>query len=199
MLTIRQLEFEYPDAQLRYDFELPEGEVMAVVGARGSGKSTLFNLLAGFLTPTQGRMSWQGVAFDQSPPHQRPVSLLFQAHNLFEHRNVLDNLMLGGASEADAMSGLERLGLAELSRRYPTQLSGGQQQRVGLVRSLISQRPILLLDEPFAGLDPAAREDCLSALRILKEQGRTILFITHNAEDLQALSARALVIPQPLD
>lgn len=196
MLIVKGLTTLLPGYPLHYDFSLPEAEVLGIVGASGSGKSTLFNLLAGFVSPSSGSMTWKGDDFTRVAPHLRPVSLLFQSHNLFEHKTVLENLCLTGVSEHKAMDGLAQIGLDGLHGRMPAQLSGGQQQRVGLVRSLVSERPILLLDEPFTGLDDAARARSIEALKTLRDNGKTLLLITHDANDLAAFEAQRLSIPQ---
>lgn len=198
MLRVERLRFQFPggEALLFYDFEVAQGQVLGILGPSGAGKSTLFNLLAGFEQPLSGRMSWFNQDFGHLSPGYRPISLLFQSNNLFEHKSVLDNLRLGGASRQDAIEGLAQLNLADLADRMPGQLSGGQQQRVGLVRSLISERPILMLDEPFSGLDQDAKNQCLEALDTLRELGKTLLFISHDASDLKRLNAQTLMIPQ---
>src|SRR5690606_6090346 len=139
--------------------------VTAVSGVSGSGKSTLLDLIAGFLQPRSGRLTLHGRDLLPLPPEQRPVSILFQSESLFEHLSVARNLALGLPSstpraerEARTARALAEVGLAGIERQRAETLSGGQKQRVALARTLLRDRPILLLDEPFSALDDVTRE-----------------------------------------
>ncbi|GIX14939.1 MAG: hypothetical protein KatS3mg118_2898 [Paracoccaceae bacterium] len=147
----------------------PAGTITALIGPSGAGKSTLLAALAGFLAPMRGRIVIAGRDMAGVPPALRPVSILFQDHNLFPHLTALQNaglgispdLRLSAAQRAEAEAALAAMGLAGLEGRRPAQLSGGQRQRVALARALLRRRPVLLLDEPFAGLGPGLRKEML--------------------------------------
>src|SRR5690606_13523714 len=141
-------------------------------GPSGAGKSTLLYLVAGFLAPVSGRIVIDGADVTALPPESRPVTTVFQEHNLFPHLTVFDNVALGvsPALKLDATArrrvgeALERVHLAGLDHRRPGELSGGQRQRVTLARALVRQRPVLLLDEPFTALGPALRRELLELI-----------------------------------
>jgi len=149
----------------RYDLRVNAGEVVGILGPSGSGKSTLIDLLAGFLLPAGGAIRYDDTLLNELPPEKRPITTLFQQHNLFEHLTAEQNLLIGlhgtirGTPEehARARAILGELGIADQADKVVTALSGGQQQRVALGRALLRRRPILLLDEPFTGLDAATR------------------------------------------
>ncbi|TIW68103.1 MAG: ATP-binding cassette domain-containing protein, partial [Mesorhizobium sp.] len=165
-------------------------------GPSGSGKSTLLNLVAGFEAPRSGRVLIDGSDVSAAPPSARPVSMVFQENNLFAHLSVERNVGLGrspslGLGEADHAAiaeALARVGLAGKERRLPRELSGGERQRVALARVLVRDRPVLLLDEPFASLGPALRDDMLDLLaNVHAERQMTVLFVTHQPEDARRI------------
>ena len=189
----------------RFGFELdvPAGAFVAVTGPSGSGKSTLFNILAGFETPDAGRVHLGGEAMAGVPPGKRPVSLVFQDNNLFAHLDIFTNVALGvnpslrlNAAERSAVSSaLSRVGLGGFETRMPATLSGGEKQRVAFARALVRKRPIMLLDEPFAALDPALRHqmgDLLAALH--RDEGFTVLMITHDPDEARRLADRFVLV-----
>jgi len=186
--------------RLNFSFNLTAnaGEVHAILGKSGTGKSTLLNVIGGFLTPTQGDISWQGESILALAPDVRPVTTLFQAHNLFDHLTVRQNVGLGMAanlklSEQDWFavdSALQEVGLEERASYRPEQLSGGEQQRAGLARCLLRQRPILLLDEPYGALDEATRSEMLTLTqRVISDRQLCVLMVTHNPQDAVHLQA----------
>jgi thiamine transport system ATP-binding protein len=175
------------------------------MGASGSGKSTLLNLLAGFIQPqtdaAQILLGDQRV--DQLDPAQRPVTSLFQEHNLFAHMSVFNNLALGirpslrlTADEIDQVEiALDQVGLKGLGSRLPKQLSGGQRQRVALGRALVRRKPLLLLDEPFSALDPALRQEMVALVKGLSQQHQlTVLLVTHEPKDALELAETVVFI-----
>lgn len=189
----------------RFAFELaiPAGAFVAVTGRSGSGKSTLFNILAGFETPDAGRVLLGGGDMAAIQPGRRPVSLVFQDNNLFAHLDVFTNVALGvspslrlDASARAAVSGaLSRVGLTGFETRMPATLSGGEKQRAAFARALVRKRPVMLLDEPFAALDPALRHQMgklLSALH--RDEGFTVLMITHDPDEARRLADRFILI-----
>jgi thiamine transport system ATP-binding protein len=193
--------FGYGDVAFAFDAAFEPGKITAVMGPSGSGKSTLLNLVAGFETPASGRVWIGGADVTALPPAERPVSMVFQENNLFAHLDVEQNVGLGrspalkltaGDREAVAAA-LARTGLAGKEKRLPRELSGGERQRVALARVLVRERPVLLLDEPFASLGPALRDDMLDLVMALHaERAMTALFVTHQPEDARRV-ADALV------
>lgn len=191
------------DHRFGFDLTAPEGAFVAVTGPSGSGKSTLFNVIAGFETPESGRVLLGGKDMSTVAPGERPISLVFQDNNLFAHLDIFTNVALGvsaslrldGAARAAVSSALSRVGLAGFERRMPATLSGGERQRVAFARALVRKRPIMLLDEPFAALDPELRQqmgDLLAALH--RDEGFTVLMITHDPEEAARLADRFAVI-----
>ncbi|MDX8460935.1 thiamine ABC transporter ATP-binding protein [Mesorhizobium humile] len=188
--------FSYGEASFRFDAEFEAGRITAIMGPSGSGKSTLLNLIAGFETPDAGKVLIAGVDLGDTPPSARPVSMVFQENNLFAHLSVEANvglgrspsLKLGDADRAAVTKALARVGLAGKEKRLPRELSGGERQRVALARVLLRDRPVLLLDEPFASLGPALRDDMLDLMAgIHAEREMTVLFVTHQPEDARRI------------
>ncbi|WP_458525316.1 ATP-binding cassette domain-containing protein [Onishia taeanensis] len=230
MLVADHLSFHYtrcdpgetPD--FAFTFRLAPGDCLAVSGPSGAGKSTLLNLLAGFLTPSEGRLSWRGDREDagvnaeskagqddardedltEQPPWERGMTTVFQDHNLFEHLPVWINVGLGlspdlrltDAERERILDGLAEVGLAGLHDRLPGELSGGQQQRVALLRSLLRETRVLLLDEPFGGLDRGNREALWALVRRQQAAGVAVLLVSHDPEDVEALAQRRLQLRQ---
>jgi thiamine transport system ATP-binding protein len=197
MLELRRLRVTRGDFTLTADFAIAPGRRVAIVGASGSGKSTLLMLIGGFLDPDAGRILWNGVDLTDLSPGERPMSTVFQDQNLFPHLDVAANVGLGlspslrltAADHAKVAEALDRVGLAGLDRRKPGDLSGGQQARVALARTLIRGRPIMLLDEAFAGLGPALKDDMLDlVVQLSDETGMTVLMVSHDPEDALRLA-----------
>lgn len=193
--------FSYGEAQLSFDVAFAPATITAIMGPSGSGKSTLLNLVAGFETPQAGRVLIGGIDVTAEPPSKRAVSMVFQENNLFAHLNVEQNVGLGRspslkltAADREAIAvALARTGLSGKERRLPRELSGGERQRVALARVLVRDRPVLLLDEAFASLGPALREDMLDLVAGLHaERAMTVLFVTHQPEDARRI-AQAMV------
>jgi thiamine transport system ATP-binding protein len=193
----------FPDKTLRFHADIEPGTITAVIGASGSGKSTLLNLAAGFETPDSGRVVLMGADVTHRPPEARPVSVIFQEHNLFAHLDAGTNVGLGidprlkldDRQRERVEQALADVGLAGFARRLPPTLSGGERQRVALARALVRERPVLLLDEPFAALDPGLRSEMGALLRALHQKtGATVLIVTHHAEDVGRLSDRVLFL-----
>ena len=198
MLEVRNLTFTYPSNERTwcFDFQVGRGQCIAIDGPSGSGKSTLLGLLAGFLSPAAGTITWQGQNVDQLAPWQRPMTSVFQEHNLFEHLDVQTNIGLGihpgmklSRDQKQAIQeGLARVGLAGYGERMPSALSGGQRQRVALLRALLRNQPLLLLDEPLTGLDEATRNTLRAMLVEHKTQGITMVLASHDEEDRHVLA-----------
>jgi thiamine transport system ATP-binding protein len=200
MLRADELVFAHPGQATPYHFTLvaEPGEVTAISGASGSGKSTLLDLLAGFVRPTSGSLTLDGVDLLPLPPETRPVSLLLQADNLFEHLSAEDNARLGlpqGTTRGDGRGrvaeALAEVGLAGLERKSASTLSGGQKQRVALARTLLRARPVLLLDEPFSALDDETRKTTRDLVGDLtRRHGWHTVLVSHHADDIAALAQR---------
>lgn len=195
--------FSYGTEEFFFDAELAAGEIAAIMGASGSGKTTLLNLVAGFETPAAGRVRIAGDDVTDWPPDKRPVTMVFQENNLFGHLDIYSNVGLGispsldlASRDRDAISrALSQTGLAGMGKRLPAELSGGERQRVALARALVRDRPVLILDEPFASLGPALRSDMIALVRKLHErQGMTILLVSHFPEDVRKLADRILFL-----
>lgn len=196
MLQLDRLTLKQGDFSLSADWSAAAGSRIAVMGPAGAGKSTLLSAIAGFLTPAEGGVRWQGQDLGPVPPGQRPVTILFQDQNLFPHLSMAQNLGLGlrpdlrlsPEEQRRVDMALERTGLAGLGARRPSQLSGGQASRAALARALLRARPILLLDEPFAALGPALRSEMLFLVReVADESGALVLMVTHDPDDALAL------------
>ena len=186
----------------RFDMQAEPGAVTAVSGPSGSGKSTLLDLIAGFLTPTAGRMDLDGHDLLPLPPEQRPVSLLFQSESLFDHLSAGRNVALGlpqtvQARERDRLiaEALKEVGLVGIEAQRAGTLSGGQKQRVALARTLLRDKPVLLLDEPFSALDDETRAATRALVQQLtrKHKWATVL-VTHHADDIAAIADRTYVL-----
>ena len=202
MLEAEHLRFTHPGATRHFDlsFAARPGEITAVSGQSGAGKSTLLGLIAGFLQPQSGRLALDGRDLLPLPPEQRPISILFQSETLFEHLSAQQNLALGlprGATEQQSKiaAALNEVGLPGVLRQRADTLSGGEKQRVALARTLLRDRPVLLLDEPFSALDDDTRATTRTLVRdlTLKHRWATVL-VTHHADDIAAIADRVYVL-----
>ena len=182
------------------DLAVGEREFVTIVGPSGCGKSTLLNIVAGFETPTTGRVTLDGKLI-AAPGAERGV--VFQQGALFTWMSVLDNVAFGpralgkrvAESRAIAMKYIELVGLSGFEKRYPYELSGGMQQRVGIARALANEPEVLLMDEPFAALDQQTRELLQEEIRaIWRRTGKTILWITHSIEEALFLATHVVVM-----
>jgi putrescine transport system ATP-binding protein len=185
--------------------EIAKGEIFALLGPSGCGKTTLLRMLAGFETPTSGRILLDGQDLANMPPYDCPINMMFQSYALFPHLSVWDNIAFGLrregmardkiAERVEAMLRLVQLG--KFARRKPHQLSGGQQQRVALARSLAKRPQLLLLDEPLGALDKKLREATqFEIMNIQDKLGITFIVVTHDQEEAMTLSTRIGVMHQ---
>ena len=202
-VRLDKVAFSYGETPFLFDVEFAASKITAIMGASGSGKSTLLNLVAGFETPQSGRVLIAGADVGASAPSARPVSMVFQENNLFAHLSVEKNVGLGRSpslsltqtDRAAIAEALERAGLAGKEKRLPRELSGGERQRVALARVLVRDRPVLLLDEPFASLGPALRDDMLDLVAgVHAERAMTVLFVTHQPEDARRIGEQMVFL-----
>ncbi|MEO5696534.1 MAG: ABC transporter ATP-binding protein [Burkholderiaceae bacterium] len=189
----------------RVSIDIARGEIFALLGSSGCGKTTLLRMLAGFETPTSGSIALDGRDLAGLPPYQRPLNMMFQSYALFPHLTVRDNIAFGLRRESlpgdqvgarvDAM--LKLVQLERFASRKPHQLSGGQQQRVALARSLAKQPQLLLLDEPLGALDKKLREETqIELVNIIESVGVTCVMVTHDQEEAMTMASRIAVMSE---
>ncbi len=198
MLNFSDVKYRYNSELFEFNLTVNQGNVVAILGPSGAGKSTLLSLLAGFIEPESGDISIEQQSLLLQAPHQRPLSMLFQEHNLFAHLSIVDNIGLGikpnlrlsNEEKEQVTRAAQQVGVDGLLYRLPEQLSGGQKQRVALARCLVQKKPVLLLDEPFSALDPMLREEMIVLIRdLIKSQKLTVLMVTHSIQDAKALAS----------
>ncbi len=191
-VSCNNLELGRGQFRLRVSLDVPRGASLALIGPSGSGKSLFLAGLAGFDEALAGRITLAGQDVTALPPQARPVSMMFQDHNLFGHLSVAQNVGLGlhpglrlKAADHDTVAeALAAVGLAGFDPRDPGSLSGGQQSRVALARCLVRQRPVLLLDEPFSALGPKLRREMLALVRSMTAaQETTVVFVSHDPSE----------------
>ena len=196
-LQIEDLHLAWGDFHLAGNLSLPTGSHIAVIGPSGAGKSTLLAVIAGFAPKAKGRILWDGADIAAKAPWERPVATLFQDANLFPHLTITANVALAldpkgrltPAIRARVEEMLTAVGLSGFGARKPGALSGGQQSRAALARVLLQDRPLVLLDEPFAALGPGLKDEMLHlAARLLREAGRGMLLVTHDPAEARAVA-----------
>ncbi|MGD8404033.1 MAG: ATP-binding cassette domain-containing protein [Anaerolineales bacterium] len=215
MIQLRALSFGYPQSKPvfeNFNWLVQRGETWAVLGTSGCGKTTLLYLLAGLQFPTSGEI----LIDDQLLTRPRPrTGLILQDYGLLPWATVRQNAELGlkvrnfyGADgvhtpqdyspERDVSPWLERLGIASIAEKYPSQISGGQRQRAAIARTLALQPDLLLMDEPFSSLDAVIREDLQRlTLELCAESGITLVIVTHNIEEAVAMGRKILLLREP--
>ncbi len=201
MLNVTNLKYAYKnDTDLyRYSMSVQSGEIISILGQSGSGKSTLLDLIAGFLSATSGSIKLNDKDLTNLSVEKRPLTILFQNHNLFEHLTVQKNILLGVSKvlkeniiDVEKVQGiLVEVGLEKYEHSLASTLSGGQQQRVALARVLMRREPILLLDEPFTGLDAQTRVQMLDLVKkITIEHNLHTIMVTHDIQDCERIANR---------
>lgn len=198
-------EFDGYKAVNNVSLDIAKGEIFALLGSSGCGKSTLLRMLAGFETPTSGRIVLDGQDLARIPPYHKPINMMFQSYALFPHLTVWDNIAFGLKREGMAKdkiderveSMLKLVQLSKFAKRKPHQLSGGQQQRVALARSLAKQPQLLLLDEPLGALDKKLREETqIELVNIIEKVGVTCVMVTHDQEEAMTMATRIAVMSE---
>jgi putrescine transport system ATP-binding protein len=198
-------EFDGYKAVNQVSLEIDKGEIFALLGPSGCGKSTLLRMLAGFETPTSGRIVLDGQDLAQVPPHRSPINMMFQSYALFPHLTVWENIAFGlkreGLPKAEVeervAAMLKLVQLDKFAKRKPHQLSGGQQQRVALARSLAKRPQLLLLDEPLGALDKKLREQTqIELVNIIEQVGVTCVMVTHDQEEAMTMASRIAVMSE---
>jgi len=199
------------------NLHINDSEFLTLLGPSGCGKTTTLRIIGGFLTPTSGEVSFDGVRMNDIPPHLRQVNTVFQRYALFPHLNVFENVAFGlripkteerngkkikiklpeNEIRERVMEMLEVVSLKGFERRRITELSGGQQQRVAIARALVNRPKVLLLDEPLGALDLRLRKDMQNELkRIQQQMGITFIYVTHDQEEALAMSDTIVVMDQ---
>ena len=194
-----------------------EGEVVALIGSSGSGKSTLLRCINLLEVPDRGRVvvAGEAIAMAGEPPHRRAaderqlrrirsgIGMVFQSFNLWSHMSVLENVMAAplqvqgrdkGEVRDEALAMLEKVGIAQKADAFPAQLSGGQQQRAAIARALCINPRLMLFDEPTSALDPELEGEVLRVIRLLAEEGRTMVLVTHDMEFARSVARRAVFL-----
>jgi ABC-type sugar transport system ATPase subunit len=183
--------------------EIPDGELMVLVGPSGSGKSTVLRLIAGLEEPTSGRVSIGGRDVTGLPPQLRDLAMVFQSYALYPHLSVRDNLSFGLRMRKVPPADIERrivhaatlLGIESLLDLKPSQLSGGQRQRVALGRAIVREPRAFLLDEPLSNLDPALRLETRAQLALLHRRlAATMVHVTHDQEEAMTLGTAIAIM-----
>ena len=183
--------------------DIAQGEFFALLGPSGCGKTTLLRMLAGFETPSEGRILLDGEDIVAVPPHRRPVNMMFQSYALFPHLSVAGNIAFGLRQEKAGKAEIaervaEMLALVRMpdfGRRRVDQLSGGQRQRVALARALVKRPRVLLLDEPLAALDKKLRDETqFELMELQRKLGTTFVIVTHDQDEAMTVADRIAVM-----
>ncbi|MCR5652777.1 MAG: amino acid ABC transporter ATP-binding protein [Ruminococcus sp.] len=211
LIKVDKLEKKFDDLEVLkgIDLEIDKGDVIVIIGASGSGKSTFLRCLNLLEEPTGGKIYFEGV--DITDPkvdinlHRQKMGMVFQQFNLFPHMTVLKNMTLGPIkllkqskeeAEKNAMALLERVGLADRADAYPSQLSGGQKQRVAIVRALAMNPDVLLFDEPTSALDPEMVGEVLDVMKSLAKEGMTMAVVTHEMGFAREVGTQVIFIDE---
>ena len=197
-ITIR-----YDELEIASSFTVPEGSGAALMGPSGSGKSSILSVVAGFYQAAQSTVSFRGQRLDGIEPAQRPLTILFQNHNLFAHLSVWNNIAIGldprlklnSRQKSQIIDAMQAVGITGMQDRLPSTLSGGQQQRVALARCLVRNKPLLLLDEPFNGLDETRQQALRELIKtLMHEKNLTLLLATHQTQDAKQLCEQVIEV-----
>ncbi|MFN8830900.1 MAG: amino acid ABC transporter ATP-binding protein [Labrys sp. (in: a-proteobacteria)] len=196
------------DVLKEVDLAVQRGEVVALIGPSGSGKSSMLRSVIGLNPPVAGTVRLDGVAIDYARPAslkaaRQRMAIVFQQYNLFQNMTALDNVTVAPVRvqkrakaevEAAAVAMLKKVGLGEKLRAYPDELSGGQQQRVAIARALVLNPDLLLLDEVTAALDPELVKEVLDTIRSLAGSGMTMLIVSHEMTFVRDVADRVVML-----
>ena len=205
MLEVQNLTKDYENKPLLkgVSFEVGKGELVCLLGASGSGKSTILRIIAGLEEPESGAVLWQGQDLRDVPTHKRGFGLMFQDYALFPHKTVAQNIAFGlqmqGMQEEEisqrVQAGLESIRMQSFADRPITELSGGEQQRVALARALAPAPNLLMLDEPLGALDHTLRTQLIQELRAILHQSQIpVIYVTHDREEAFGLADRLVIL-----
>ena len=209
VIQVKNLKKNFGEIQVLkgIDIDINKGDVVCVIGASGSGKSTFLRCLNMLEVPTGGNIFFEGADLTNDKVdlnlHRQKMGMVFQQFNLFPHLTILNNLTLAPImlkklpkeqAEAKAMELLERVGLADRADAYPNQLSGGQKQRVAIVRALCMEPDVMLFDEPTSALDPEMVGEVLDVMKGLAREGMTMVVVTHEMGFAKEVSNRVIFL-----
>ena len=203
ILTLKNISFSYKDKVIfdNYNFVMNKEEIIAMIGPSGCGKSTLLKIINGLETEYSGDVLLDGVNVNNIPVNKRDIVLMFQDNLLFPHMTIFENiefsLKMKKYPKHEIKKMVEEVAkdiyLQDKLNKYPKELSGGQQRRVALARAVISKPKLLLLDEPFTGLDKEIKLEIMNLVKIIREKYNTsIIFVTHDLSEAEYLEAKCI-------
>lgn len=203
ILTLKNISFSYKDKVIfdNYNFVMNKEEIIAIIGPSGCGKSTLLKIINGLETEYSGDVLLNGVNVNNIPVNKRDIVLMFQDNLLFPHMTIFENIEFSLKMKKYPKHEIKKM-VEEVARdihledklnKYPKELSGGQQRRVALARAVISKPKLLLLDEPFTGLDKEIKLEIMNLVKIIREKYNTsIVFVTHDLSEAEYLEAKCI-------
>lgn len=203
ILTLKNISFSYKDKVIfdNYNFVMNKEEIIAIIGPSGCGKSTLLKIINGLETEYSGDVLLNGVNVNNIPVNKRDIVLMFQDNLLFPHMTIFENIEFSLKMKKYPKHEIKKM-VEEVARdihledklnKYPRELSGGQQRRVALARAVISKPKLLLLDEPFTGLDKEIKLEIMNLVKIIREKYNTsIVFVTHDLSEAEYLEAKCI-------
>lgn len=203
ILTLKNISFSYRDKVIfdNYNFVMKKEEIIAIIGPSGCGKSTLLKIINGLETEYSGDVLLNGVNVNNIPVNKRDIVLMFQDNLLFPHMTIFENIEFSLKMKKYPKHKIKKMveevakdiHLQDKLNKYPKELSGGQQRRVALARAVISKPKLLLLDEPFTGLDKEIKLEIMNLVKIIKEKYNTsIIFVTHDLSEAEYLEAKCV-------
>ena len=203
ILTLKNISFSYKDKMIfdNYNFVMNKEEIIAIIGPSGCGKSTLLKIINGLETEYSGDVLLNGINVNNIPVNKRDIVLMFQDNLLFPHMTIFENIEFSLKMKKYPKHKIKNMvdevakdiHLQDKLNKYPRELSGGQQRRVALARAVISKPKLLLLDEPFTGLDKEIKLEIMNLVRIIREKYNTsIIFVTHDLSEAEYLEAKCI-------
>ncbi len=203
ILTLKNISFSYKDKVIfdNYNFVMKKEEIIAIIGPSGCGKSTLLKIINGLETEYRGDVILDGANVNNIPVNKRDIVLMFQDNLLFPHMTIFENIQFSLKMKKYPKYEIKKMveevakdiHLQDKLNKYPKELSGGQQRRVALARAVISKPKLLLLDEPFTGLDKEIKLEIMNLVKIIKEKYNTsIIFVTHDLSEAEYLEAKCV-------